>query len=213
VNECRSVILCGGTMQPFDEYIDHLFKPLGVKSERLHTFSCGHVIPDSNLLTVALGVGPNQMALNYTFQNRNNNSMIEETGKTVANLCNIIPGGVVCFFPSYDYEELLYSHWNKSGILKSIESKGKRVLKKTKKSNLVQTTLADYSRSIGSGNNKRGALLMCVVGGKMSEGINFSDDLGRGVIVVGLPYANKNSVELQEKMKYLNNLKADSGNV
>lgn len=48
---------------------------------------------------------------------------IEELGVTIVNLCNIVPDGVVCFFPSYAYEEKVYNHWQQKGIIQRIEAK------------------------------------------------------------------------------------------
>jgi chromosome transmission fidelity protein 1 len=42
-----------------------------------------------------------------------------------------------------------------------------------------------------------------VIGAKLSEGLNFSDELARAVIIVGLPFANLGSPELRERMKYV----------
>lgn len=46
--------------------------------------------------------------------------------------------------------------------------------------------------------------MLCVVGGKLSEGINFSNDLGRCILMVGLPYPSLKSPELNERIDYLN---------
>lgn len=49
------------------------------------------------------------------------------------------------------------------------------------------------------------------MGGKLSEGINFNDNLGRGIISIGLPYPNVNEIETREQMNAYVNIMTKSG--
>lgn len=208
VKQARSVVVAGGTMQPLDEFKDQLFHASGVTPAQIMEYSCGHVIPSDHLLAMSLATGPSGVDLDFTYQTRENSKLLNELGLLLSNICQSVPGGVVCFFPSYDYQRIVYSHWEKSGALLRIGHK-KRVFQEPKKASQVDHILAEYSSCIQrsqamSVGSLTGAILFCVVGGKMSEGINFSDELGRCVVMVGMPYPNIKSPELQEKMDYLN---------
>ncbi|KAM3870578.1 ATP-dependent DNA helicase DDX11 [Diretmus argenteus] len=206
LKECRAVIIAGGTMQPVSDFKEELLFSAGVGEERIAEFSCGHVIPPENILPIVLCSGPSGQELDFTFQNRDAPRMMDETGRILSNICNVVPGGVVCFFPSYEYSRRIVSHWEASGALARLANK-KKIFQEPKKANQVEQVLSEFSRCIqrcaADGGRLSGALLFSVVGGKMSEGINFSDDLGRCVVMVGMPYPNIKSPELQEKMSYL----------
>ena len=53
--------------------------------------------------------------------------------------------------------------------------------------------------------------MMGVCRGKLSEGIDFSDDAARCVIMVGIPYPQKNDPNVIMKKHYLESKKAYSG--
>uniref|UniRef100_A0A8C5M8L4 ATP-dependent DNA helicase DDX11 n=1 Tax=Leptobrachium leishanense TaxID=445787 RepID=A0A8C5M8L4_9ANUR len=205
LKECRSVIIAGGTMQPVSDFKQQLLLSAGLDKERIAEFSCGHVIPPENILPIVLCTGPTNRQLEFTYQKRELPEMIDEVGRVLTNLCNVVPGGIVCFFPSYEYQKHVQHHWEKTGVIKRLAIK-KKIFQEPKKANQVDQVLAEYSKCIKHcglvGGPLSGALLFSVVGGKMSEGINFSDDLGRCVVMVGMPYPNIRSPELQEKMSY-----------
>ena len=50
---------------------------------------------------------------------------MNELGRVVYNAANVVIGGMVCFFPSYEYERIVYSHWEEAGFLKKIGVKKK----------------------------------------------------------------------------------------
>jgi len=50
---------------------------------------------------------------------------MNELGRVVYNSANVIRGGIVCFFPSYEYERIVYTHWEEAGFLQKIGVKKK----------------------------------------------------------------------------------------
>ncbi|KAK1779547.1 helicase C-terminal domain-containing protein [Copromyces sp. CBS 386.78] len=219
----RAVILAGGTMSPMEDYKAHLFPD--VPPEKITTLSCGHVIPKENLCVWTLGsIAPNpkvntgigEDCFDFTFSKRSNSNMINRLGLVLLNLCSVVPDGVVAFFPSYGYLEEVIQVWKvhdqamgPKTMWERLESK--KALFMDSKTESSEQTLQKYSDVIHSevrplspsGARVKGAMLLSVVGGKMSEGINFSDRLGRCVIVVGLPYPNPRSPEWEARREYL----------
>ncbi|KAK4498434.1 hypothetical protein PRZ48_011092 [Zasmidium cellare] len=193
VEDARAVILAGGTMSPMDDYRQQLFPYL----DSLRTFSCGHLVPRSSLFVRAV-TSDEEGRLEYSFKARNDASALR-LGKAIERIAGKVKGGLVVFFPSYGYLESVMTIWRKDSILDRL-SRMKSVFSDSRTVS-AEDTFKAYSETIRT--DDRGALMLSVIGGKLSEGINFSDDLGRCVIVVGLPYPNLQTPDWKAKMQYL----------
>ncbi|KAL0592316.1 hypothetical protein ABG067_000424 [Albugo candida] len=214
VKEARAVIFAGGTMQP----VQHLFDQLlpSVPREKIDVFCCGHVIPPTNLMGLSLSTGPTRQILEFNYARRNSLELFDELGRILFNFSKIVPGGIVVFFPSYKLEATIVNRWRDTAQYQNLEKQKKifREPKRTDESDRILKQYSDVCKSkeiLGHSHCNSGAILLSVVGGKMSEGINFSDELARCVVMVGLPYPNAADPELLEKMAYLDTKRSGEG--
>ncbi|KAF2739544.1 DNA repair helicase [Polyplosphaeria fusca] len=224
IQEARAVVLAGGTMSPMADYEQHLLSYL--HASKIMTLSCGHVTPPSNLLAVPVTRSLEGREFDFTYGKRGSDTATDDLGNAIVNFIQHIPDGVVIFFPSYSYLDQCVTAWKQSkapGLSSVWESflRFKAVFLEQRSQNSAQgsvgsrevaanSVLSAYSNAIASGSG-RGALLFAVIGGTLSEGINFSDALGRGVVVVGLPFPNQHSAEWKARMEYISRKAALAG--
>lgn len=206
-NDARAVILLGGTMQPFQYVISSLLPYL--PKDRIRLFSCEHVISPHQVAPVVVTRGTSNRPFEFTYENRYHPDLIMDF-YSFLNDC-IFPAvdtGVVVFFSSYAYMNYVVDQLRKLSLFNKLNEL-KRIFVEPKATEEADRLLSRYSSEILTEKHtvpqqSKGAALFCVMGGKLSEGINFSDDLARCVIVVGMPYPDKKDVVLKERMAFAN---------
>lgn len=195
VESARAVILAGGTMSPMEDYTQQLFPYL----PSVTTLSCGHIIPTSNLLVRTVSADDTG-SLEFNYKTRSSTDVMRRLGNALLSVLPHITGGTVVFFSSYAYLEQVRKQWDQDSTSSRINAMKPTFFDSRAVS--VEDTFRAYSDAV-SADPRRGALLVSVIGGKLSEGINFSDGLGRCVMVVGLPFPNLETPEWKAKMQYL----------
>lgn len=198
-------------MTEMDDYIRHLFAY--VHPDRLKLWSCGHIMPKENLIVWPLTRSSSDVAFDFTYSKRILPVVIDALGQSLIRISGIVPDGMVVFFPSYSYLNEVVRQWQKESFrgakrVWDLLSLHKPVFQEIKDTAGVENLLREYTQSIDNG---KGGLLLSVVGGKMSEGINFADKLGRAVVVVGLPFPNVQSAQWKAKLEYIEKSRLDQG--
>lgn len=189
------VILTSGTLAPLPPLISEL------ELRNTITLENTHVIKSEQVFVSVITAGPDNETLICNYNNRTNMKYIISLGITINNIVRVSPGGVLIFFPSYPILTAFQDVWQSKGIWSGMNSV-KTVYVEPKDKVSFQRTMTEYYSTI-SDKNSNGAVFMGVCRGKISEGLDFADENGRTVIMIGLPYPPLLDPKVVLKKKYM----------
>jgi len=198
----KSIILTSGTLNPFSCFAEELDTKFEINLETNHVIN-----PDTQLWIRSIGL-IDKIRLNGRHKNVGSYEYQDSIGKAVFEYCKIIPHGVLCFFPSYSFQQQLIARWKVTGLWNNL-TKVKHIRIEPKSGDFSKI-LNDYYNLIKLSTLKKGigVLFLAVFRGKVSEGLDFSDNNCRGVISVGIPYPQIKDLKITLKIEY-NNEKKD----
>uniref|UniRef100_A0A8D2KXD0 General transcription and DNA repair factor IIH helicase subunit XPD n=1 Tax=Varanus komodoensis TaxID=61221 RepID=A0A8D2KXD0_VARKO len=189
----QSVIITSGTLSPLDIYPKILdFRPV-----TMATFTM--TLARTCLCPMVVGRGNDQVAISSKFETREDIAVIRNYGNLLLEMSAIVPDGIVAFFTSYQYMENIVASWYEQGILENIQ-RNKLIFIETQDGAETSVALEKYQEACENG---RGAILLSVARGKVSEGIDFVHHYGRAVIMFGVPYVYTQSRILKARLEYL----------
>jgi len=188
-----SVIVTSGTMSPLDMY------PRMLNFNTVVQESFTMTLTRKTFLPMIIDRGNDQNQVTSQFEHRNDLQVQRNFGNLLIEFCKLTPDGVVVFFPSYLYMESIISAWQGMEILDTVW-KYKLIFVETPDAQETAHALALFRTAC---NNGRGAVLLCVARGKVSEGIDFDHHYGRTVICMGVPYQYTESRILKARLEFL----------
>eukprot|EP00210_Caulerpa_lentillifera_P000026 g25.t1 len=199
--QIQSVILTSGTLSPMNSFASELKLTFPIQLEN------EHIVTKEQVLIGCVSAGPTGTVLDSSYNHRNDPKYKEDLGLAVVQFLRAIPGGVLMFFPSYSVLQSSIEYWkncNRNGVTlwqKITQLKGVEV--EPQSPTLLPNTMKSFRQKLGQSVIK-GCVLFAVCRGKVSEGIDFSDDAARGVIIAGIPYAPPTDPKVRLKREFLN---------
>ncbi|KAI0514106.1 hypothetical protein KFK09_010140 [Dendrobium nobile] len=218
-----SVILTSGTLSPVSSFSSEL----GVRFDTC--MEAPHVInTESQLWAAVFSSGVGNIQLNASYRSADSYAFQDSLGATLEEICKIVPGGALVFFPSYKLLEKLQARWHQTGQWSRLNAQKDLFIEPRGSTNEFEPVLRGYYDTIyGKSKNvpgkvrlglkrslkhsgfkdshqnlSKGAAFLAVCRGKVSEGIDFSDDNARVVVIVGIPFPNKNDIQVMLKKKF-----------
>uniref|UniRef100_A0AAR2IUB1 DNA 5'-3' helicase n=1 Tax=Pygocentrus nattereri TaxID=42514 RepID=A0AAR2IUB1_PYGNA len=193
----RSIVLTSGTLSPMGSFSSELGIKFSIQLE------ASHVISKSQVWVGTVGMGPQGRRLCATFQHTETFAFQDEVGALLLKVCQTVSRGVLCFLPSYKMLDKLRDRWMNTGLWEKLEERKTVIAEprggaKSDFDELLQT----YYEAIGQSGPRDGALLIAVCRGKVSEGLDFTDDNARAVVTIGIPFPNIKDLQVELKMKY-----------
>jgi Fanconi anemia group J protein len=101
----------------------------------------------------------------------------------------------------------LLNRWRSTSALSAMRDRTqKQIVLEPRNQSALEDALKQYRGAI---EEKSGAIFMSVCRGRVSEGLDFADDNGRGVVVVGVPYPNVKDLQVQLKRSHNDSMRRD----
>ncbi|CAH8625028.1 unnamed protein product [Dicrocoelium dendriticum] len=223
-SEARCLILVSGTLSPLDALEAELGVTFPIRLE------AGHVITADRVIVTTLSHGPSGIRLCGTYQHQSTYTYQDELGQLILQACYIVPGGILCFLPSYALLDKLVQRWETTGLISQLRQV-KHVMIEPRTSVGLDAWLKEFysfvdkfdsavmhRQPLSESNPKvtidfdnlpgcydkqlTGAIVFAVCRGKVSEGLDFADSYGRLVIAVGIPYPAFKNPLVQQKREF-----------
>lgn len=201
----HSIIVTSGTLSPMNSFASEL------QTTFSEVFEGSHVINMKNQVLIHnVGIGPNNVKMNGIFKESQTEEYQESLGELIFKYCNVIEFGVLCFFPSYSLMEKCLERWKENGTFKKIQEvkeifiEPRQAEKGEKFINMIKDyykVITDYEQKKLK-SNQTGSLFFAVCRGKVSEGIDFSDNRARAVLMIGIPFPNFFDLQVDLKKKF-----------
>ncbi|KAJ1886522.1 TFIIH/NER complex ATP-dependent 5'-3' DNA helicase subunit [Kickxella alabastrina] len=189
----HTVIITSGTLSPMEMYPKMLeFTPVVQESFTM-------TLARQCFAPLVVTRGSDQVTISSKFEVRNDPAVVRNYGNLLIEVARAVPDGIVAFFPSYLYMESIVAMWNENGVLKDVW-KHKLIFVETPDAAETSVALQNYRAAC---NNGRGAVLLSVARGKVSEGIDFDHNYGRAVIMFGIPYQYTESRILKARLEFM----------